>query len=223
MTKCQVCGYDNPDETQVCLNCGSPIEKKHVSEAIDDISGEATILIGGKGGFPKPPGAGIPPPAAAPPPPPPPPPPHRAAPPPAPAYSAPPPPPPAYAQQGAPPPPPPYQQQPYGQQQPGAPSQFGAIPSAAPKPLGLISVICGAVGIVFSWCCCIFLFADIAAIVLGILALKNPETPEQDKLLAKIGIALGGIALLLIFVGMAIRGPAAMQGIQQALQQGMGR
>jgi len=46
MIKCQVCGYDNPNDANVCLNCGSPIEKPKVSEAIDDISGEATVLIG---------------------------------------------------------------------------------------------------------------------------------------------------------------------------------
>ena len=46
MIKCGVCGYDNPDDGTTCMNCGSPIEKAKMSEAIDDISGEATVMIG---------------------------------------------------------------------------------------------------------------------------------------------------------------------------------
>lgn len=46
MIKCQVCGYDNPDDANVCLNCGSPVSRPKVSEAIDDISGEATVMLG---------------------------------------------------------------------------------------------------------------------------------------------------------------------------------
>jgi hypothetical protein len=46
MIKCQVCGYENPDDAAVCLNCGSPLERAKISEAIDDISGEATVMLG---------------------------------------------------------------------------------------------------------------------------------------------------------------------------------
>ncbi len=45
MIKCSVCGYDNKDEAQFCLNCGSPISKEKVSHAIDDVSEEATVML----------------------------------------------------------------------------------------------------------------------------------------------------------------------------------
>lgn len=44
--KCSVCGYENPDDAGTCLNCGSPLERQRLSEPIDDISGEATVLVG---------------------------------------------------------------------------------------------------------------------------------------------------------------------------------
>lgn len=45
MLKCQVCGYENRDDAQFCLNCGSPIEHKKLSEAIDDVSEERTVML----------------------------------------------------------------------------------------------------------------------------------------------------------------------------------
>jgi len=99
--KCSVCGYDNQDGAQFCLNCGSPLDQQKISEAMDDISGEATVVIDPKA-LKLPPAAQPKPAAAVPPPPPP-----AAAPAPRPAPSAPPPPPPQPAAQPRPAAPPP--------------------------------------------------------------------------------------------------------------------
>ncbi len=45
MIKCQVCAYDNKDDAEFCLNCGSPLVKQKVSQAMDDVSEEQTVLI----------------------------------------------------------------------------------------------------------------------------------------------------------------------------------
>ncbi len=45
MIKCQVCAYDNKDDADFCLNCGSPLVKQKVSQAMDDVSEEQTVLI----------------------------------------------------------------------------------------------------------------------------------------------------------------------------------
>jgi len=45
MIKCQVCAYDNKDDAEYCLNCGSPLVKQKLSQAMDDVSDEATVLI----------------------------------------------------------------------------------------------------------------------------------------------------------------------------------
>lgn len=48
MIKCDVCGYNNADTATFCLQCGAPITRQKVSEAIDDISGEKTLVIGSR-------------------------------------------------------------------------------------------------------------------------------------------------------------------------------
>lgn len=45
MIRCQVCGYDNKDDAELCLNCGETLVKAKVSQAMDDVSDEATVLI----------------------------------------------------------------------------------------------------------------------------------------------------------------------------------
>lgn len=45
MIKCQVCGFDNKDDAQFCLNCGSPLAKQKLSEAVDDVSEDATVML----------------------------------------------------------------------------------------------------------------------------------------------------------------------------------
>jgi hypothetical protein len=46
MIKCIECGFENPDGSDSCLNCGSKLEGQKLSQAVDDISAEATILVG---------------------------------------------------------------------------------------------------------------------------------------------------------------------------------
>ncbi|MDK2971280.1 MAG: hypothetical protein PWP23_1035 [Candidatus Sumerlaeota bacterium] len=113
MIKCQVCGYDNRDDAQFCMNCGSPVEKPKMSEALDDVSEERTVMLDPAAmqnrmsqEFKERQQAAPPPPAPAPAPvaPPPPPPAAAPAPPPAAAPAAP-PPPPAAPPAAAPPPP----------------------------------------------------------------------------------------------------------------------
>lgn len=188
MIKCQVCGYDNPDSAMVCLNCGSVIERKPVGEAMDDISEEATILIGGpvKAQTPPPP----PPPAdpeppkpqgSVPPPPPPPPPPAPSASAPTPSFSAPPPPP-----GGMPPP-----------QPSSAPPTSPMVTSGGggnANVLAIVGVSLGGVALIFSCCCALLSFPlGIAAIICGFLAMKD----ESQKTLGIIAIVLGGLSLLL--------------------------
>lgn len=45
MIKCAVCGYENKDDAQYCLNCGSPIQREKLSSALDDVSEEQTIML----------------------------------------------------------------------------------------------------------------------------------------------------------------------------------
>ena len=45
MIKCQTCGYDNKDDAQFCLNCGAPLTKQKLSEAVDDVSEDATVML----------------------------------------------------------------------------------------------------------------------------------------------------------------------------------
>lgn len=44
MIKCGVCGYENKEGAQFCLNCGSPIEQDRSSEDLD-VSEEPTLLL----------------------------------------------------------------------------------------------------------------------------------------------------------------------------------
>lgn len=54
MTKCVECGFENPAGSDTCLNCGSRLEGQKLSTAMDDVSGEATVLIGGHAKVPGP-------------------------------------------------------------------------------------------------------------------------------------------------------------------------
>ncbi len=209
MIKCDVCGYDNPDDANVCLNCGSPIERKPVSEAIDDISGEATVLLG----MPTQPGPAAPPaadkPGGAPPPPPPP---SSQKPAGGSAAGAPPPPPPPG---GAPPPPPP---PPTGASAPSLPSsgdvddQMLAIASVALGGSGLLfgailGVCCGPLGAILG------LLLGIGAVATGYMAMKK-EGP--NKMLATVGLVIGAVVIVFSLLGAVILllvvGGAALSG-----------
>lgn len=50
MSKCTLCGTENSPETRFCKHCGSPLPKKpeKVSQAIDDISEEKTVMLDAK-------------------------------------------------------------------------------------------------------------------------------------------------------------------------------
>lgn len=210
MTKCAVCGYENPDDASVCLNCGSEIQREKLGHAIDDISGEATVMLG----MP-PPGAGAPEkkpeekPAAPPPPP-------------APkAPSAPPPPPapgPSRLQTGGAPPPPP-------RPAAGAPAGMSSAPpsgsgGAGPTPpppgtpqqsfggamsggggqnvLCIVSVVLGPLGLITSCCWCLGIPLGIAGIITGVLGKNQVKgSGEQGDTLALVGIITGAIAILI--------------------------
>ncbi len=47
MIQCPVCKYENPDDATVCLNCGARIETGRLSQPIDDISEDQTLLMSG--------------------------------------------------------------------------------------------------------------------------------------------------------------------------------
>lgn len=47
MIKCIECGFENPDGSDTCLNCGAKLVQKKISQAMDDISAEATVMLGG--------------------------------------------------------------------------------------------------------------------------------------------------------------------------------
>lgn len=63
MIKCVECSFQNPEGSDTCLNCGSRLAGQKLSTAMDDVSGEATVLIGGT---PKAGHAASPPPAPSP-------------------------------------------------------------------------------------------------------------------------------------------------------------
>lgn len=231
MSKCQVCGYENPDDAKTCLNCGSPVEKQKVSEPLDDISGEATVMLGmpTRSGIKTPIIPGAPPPAQSAPPstsrpptpfppaatpniPPPPPPPAR------PGASAPPPfiqragsvPPPPPSHAGGVPPPPVMG----GNASPPPPPAFAAGGSAQPVSFGppknnTLAIVSLATGIVsdLAFCCCLLgLPTAITAIVTGIIARKqiaqSGGSQTGDKL-ALAGIICGAVSIIL-FVGWVI-------------------
>ncbi len=215
MSKCQVCGYDNPDDSKVCLNCGSPIESQPQGEAIDDISGEATVLIGMQ--MPKSPppppeddDKPEPPPPAAPPPPPSssgsgmPPPPPMAAPPPPPAaapspssFSAPPPPPGGSSSSTPPAPPAPVAPA------PGSPSMSSTTGGGSGNGmiLGIAGIALGVFALIFSFCCPLLgVPLAIGGGVCGFLAMKDPGS----KILGIVGLVLAGLSILLGVAGMIL-------------------
>jgi len=212
MIKCQVCGYDNPDSAKQCLNCGSPIEAAAIGEAIDDISGEATVLIGMKvPKAPTPPPSYAASPASAPPPPsqsyPPPPPisaptpkPVSSSPPPFPATSAP------FNQSSAPPP-------------PALPVTRGkfVIPGAEKyNVLSIVSISTGGLALILC-CCYLWVPFSIGAMVTGFLARNQiKQTGEQGDTLALVGMILGAIAfvvyLVLSILGVALGALGNMSG-----------
>jgi len=212
MIKCQVCGYDNKDDAKFCLNCGSPLERKKVSEAMDDVSEEKTVLLDpgamqkrvqeeiqkSKPAAPPPPPQ---PPASPsgfspmPPSPPPPPPGGGFAPPPA-APMAPPPMPSA-------PPPPPMGQMPPPPMSPapqfGAP-QFGASSGASGQVqvMGLNVMTWLIISVVEIITCCLPL--GVAGLIFSILAMNDEKAGniaeataklEKAKLCVLIGVGLG--------------------------------
>lgn len=212
MIKCQVCGYDNPDDASVCLNCGSPVEHHKISEAIDDVDGEATVLLGGPmpGGPPKPPApqakdedsfhkaeTGRPP---APPPPP-----QQ------PKKPATPPPPPPTARPAAPPPPPsgahqppsPAPQQQYGGGSPsggyGAPAGGGYGAAASPPgdmPNGQTLLIFSIILAVFGACGGLLGIVAIIFSALGMGAEKGGDFADAK--------AKYGTARLMLIIGVAL-------------------
>ncbi len=227
MIKCSVCGYENPDDGEVCLNCGSPIEKAAQGEAIDDINGEATVLLGmpavpsddsDKPRDKEEPAQAPPPPAkeekpaepagSPPPPPPPPPPPSQpnpeekpAAPPPP---AAPAPPPPAATPAAATPPP------------PATPAGSGSVPPPAAAGsssggstgssnvniLAIISLILGIIGIIP--CCILF---GIAAVVLGFLGKKQIEESggtQEGAGFATAGLICGAVGIVINLIVMIV-------------------
>jgi hypothetical protein len=46
MAKCPECGFENPPNLDTCLNCGASLKREKLGQAIDDISEDATIMIG---------------------------------------------------------------------------------------------------------------------------------------------------------------------------------
>lgn len=207
--KCQVCGYENPRDAMVCLNCGSTLEKEKVGQAIDDISEERTVLIGAPLIPPAPKSStNVPPP---------PPPPKPAAPPPPPPLAGIAPPPPAAPRPSAPPPPPTMQGQ-----YPQPPSNLGQPPTGANLPPGgiagapggfpgatagtntmaILSIVFGGIAIVMAICCALLGYGfSIGAVVCGVIA-KNQikQTSQQGDKLALIGIILGVVGFLLSIV-----------------------
>lgn len=182
MIKCPVCGFENPEDAAVCLNCGAPVEYQQKSQAIDDISEEQTIMIGQA------------PPSMAPPPPPPSP--AIAPPPPSPAFAPPPPPmaapaPPPPPQMNAAPPPPPSPGPGIGG---GFQPQVG-MPQGPPAnmPNGVVYIVLSAVTTFF---CCYCFPLGIAALVFAILGKVSEGNGDYEKAisqykLAKILIIIG--------------------------------
>lgn len=216
--KCQVCGHENPDNATMCINCGSPLEREKVSEAIDDISGEATVLIGQplvppSGEQQKPP---TPPPQQQPQAPPPPPPPQQ--------QQAPPPPPAVHSQgQGGPMPPPP---PPSGGPSGGGLPPIGSTASGdidQARTYGYISL--GLFGGSILACClgtvtgtggilgCIGVLMNIGGLVLGIMGKKAAQTDSGVKNLNLAGAVLNGLMIainILIIVLVVVAGVALL-------------
>jgi hypothetical protein len=90
------------------------------------------------------------------------------------------------------------------------PTPTAATPPSRSKPpispLPIVALVCGVVGVLF--CCCSSLVGALPAIaavvcgVLGFRAVPKEAGIEVNKVLSLIGIALGGLVLLLVVVGL---------------------
>ncbi|MCP3425925.1 DUF4190 domain-containing protein [Rothia sp. AR01] len=97
----------------------------------------------------------------------------------------------------------------YGGQKPGRPAGWG---------LGLASLICGIVGLVFSWLV-VPGIAAIVAIILGIVAIRKlKKTPGAGKAMPIVGIitgALGTIAAIVVAILSAVLFSYGMDAYEQ--------
>lgn len=81
----------------------------------------------------------------------------------------------------------------YGGQKPGRPAGWG---------LGLASLICGIVGLVFSWVV-VPVIASILAIILGIVAIRKlKRTQGAGKVMPIIGIVTGALGVIAAIVSL---------------------
>lgn len=102
---------------------------------------------------------------------------------------------------------------------PGGPGGYGApppagIPGGTENNLALASVICGGISVVSLFCCCVpFVnyivwvvapLTGIAAIITGILGLREANETGVRKNEAIAGIAMGSVGFIMILVVIAI-------------------
>lgn len=97
-------------------------------------------------------------------------------------------------------------------------TEFGAEPvpptrSTKTNTLAIVSIVCGGLGLIFSFCCGLLgVPIDIAAIVCGGIALSQIAAKrEQGRGMAIGGISLGVLGILLS-IGMTVLG-VAIQGM----------
>ncbi|WP_200331833.1 DUF4190 domain-containing protein [Leucobacter sp. L43] len=81
---------------------------------------------------------------------------------------------------------------PQGPQSPQGGYGSGGYPPAAPKGLAIASLIIGIASLVFFWAWFIGILGGIAAVILGILALRK----RQSKGMSLTGVITGGVAVL---------------------------
>ncbi|MCB2155707.1 DUF4190 domain-containing protein [bacterium] len=206
MIKCTVCGYENKDDAKFCLNCGSPIKHEKVSQAIDDVSEERTVLLDPESlrkraeeDYKKEHDEQAPPPAE--------PPAESPPPPPAPMGAPPSPPPPVGAGQAAAPPPspaaPPKPPRPTGAPPPPSGGAAPPPPGMAPAPpvggapgktnvLAIVSLITGIIAVIGLCCYGVggLVFGLVGAIT-GFLARK--QIAESNGMESGDGMALAGM------------------------------
>ncbi len=97
---------------------------------------------------------------------------------------------------------------------PGGYGPPGGVPGGAENNLALASVICGAISVVSLLCCCVpFVnyivwvvapLTGIAAIITGILGLREANETGVRKNEAIAGIAMGSVGFVMILVVIAI-------------------
>jgi hypothetical protein len=74
-------------------------------------------------------------------------------------------------------------------------------------PVAIAATVCGALGIFMCWCTCLGFPLSFAGLGLGIFGMTRAGKPDANptsKILSIVGIALGGLALIIAIISLVM-------------------